>query len=183
MKRMIPPWDMAADCGSQGDSLPRADRIASIMSRPVVHFPATLTTAFGNPQLVAFTQDCPPRKGSVVPRHSLTKTTAIAIGVAFLTLSSATGALADPAPSAPNLKINEIETDGTPDWAELINLDSTPLDISGYVLTGALNKFSVVVPENTVIPAGGVYLADGTDFPALKFKKGDTFTVFEADGT
>lgn len=125
----------------------------------------------------------PADEGPVVHRHTMTRTAAIALTVAMMTLTGATVALADTASSVPNLKINEIETDGSPDWAELINLDSQDLDISGYVLTGALNKFSVVVPAGTVIPGGGVYLADGTDFPALKFKKGDTFTVFEADGT
>lgn len=116
-------------------------------------------------------------------RHTLTKTTAIALGVALMTLSGATVALADPAPATPNLKINEIETDGSPDWAELINLSSDPLDVSGYVLKGALNGFSVTLPDNTVIPAGGVYLASGTQFPLLKLKKGDTFSVFATDGT
>lgn len=115
-------------------------------------------------------------------RHTLTKMTAVALGVTMLSLSSATVALAAPDPTTPNLRINEIETDGTPDWAELINLGPEPLDVSGYVLTGALNGFSVTLPANTVIPAGGVYLASGDQFPALKFKKGDTFTVFEADG-
>lgn len=119
-------------------------------------------------------------------RHTLTKTTAIALGVTLMTLSGATVALADTAPSAssaPNLKINEIETDGSPDWAELINFSSDPLDVSGYVLEGALNGFTVTLPADTVIPAGGVYLASGTQFPALKLKKGDTFTVLAADGT
>lgn len=119
----------------------------------------------------------------MVHRHTLTKTTAIALGVALMTLSGATVALAEPTASAPNLKINEIETDGSPDWAELINFESEPLDVSGYVLKGALNGFSITLPADTVIPAGGVYLATGTEFPSLKFKKGDTFTVFAADGT
>lgn len=116
-------------------------------------------------------------------RHTLTKTTALALGVALMTLSGATVALADPAPPAPDLRINEIETDGSPDWAELINLSPDPIDASGYVLKGALNGFSVALPAGTVIPAGGVYLASGTQFPSLKFKKGDTFALFAADGT
>ena len=115
-------------------------------------------------------------------RHILTKTTAIALGVAMLTLSSATGALAAAEPTAADLRINEIETDGAPDWVELINLGAGPLDLSGFVLTGALNAFSVTVPAGTVVPAGGVYLATGEQFPALKLKKGDTLTLLEPDG-
>jgi hypothetical protein len=132
---------------------------------------------------MVFADDCPPEEGSVVPRNTLIKTTAIVLGVALTTLGGAAGASADPTASAPSLRINEIETDGSPDWVELINFSADPLDASGYVLTGSLNGFSVTLPANTVLPAGGVYVASGTQFPALKLKKGDTLTVLAADGT
>ena len=53
-------------------------------------------------------------------RRSLTRALAGALGAAILVTTGATVAFA--APAAPNLKLNEIETDVTPDWVELINL-------------------------------------------------------------
>ncbi len=111
-------------------------------------------------------------------RKSLTRALAGALGAAILATTGATVALA--APAVPNLKLNEIETDGTPDWAELINLESTPLDISGYVLTGRGNGFRVTIPEGTVVQPGSVYVAEA---PELKLKKNDLLSVYAADGT
>jgi hypothetical protein len=78
------------------------------------------------------------------------------------------------------LRINEIETDGSPDWAELINLSTQPLDASGYVLTGRENDVTLTIPSGTVIAPGAVYVAEGGDF---KFKKGDKLSLFAPDGT
>lgn len=111
-------------------------------------------------------------------RRSLTRALAGALGAAILVSAGATAAPA--APAAPNLKLNEVETDGTPDWAELINLEATPLDISGYVLTGRGNGFRVTIPEGTVVQPGAVYVAEA---PELKLKKNDLLSVYAADGT
>ncbi len=108
---------------------------------------------------------------------------AAALGVASLTLTGATAALAAPdaAPAAPNLKINEIETDGGPDWVELINLDAVPVDASGVTVTDRENAATKAIPAGTVIPAGGVTLLEGDD--VFKFKKNDRLELFAADGT
>ena len=111
-------------------------------------------------------------------RRSLTRAFAGALGAAILVTTGATVALA--APTAPDLKLNEVETDGSPDWAELINLESAPLDISGYVLTGRGNGFRVAIPDGTVVQPGQVYVAEA---PELKLKKNDLLSVYAADGT
>lgn len=111
-------------------------------------------------------------------RRSLIRIIAGALGVAALATSGATVALA--APTEPNLKLNEIETDGSPDWAELINLESSPLDISGFVLAGRGNDFRVSIPPGTVVQPGEVYVAEAAE---LKLKKNDRLSVYAADGT
>ncbi|MGD8165586.1 lamin tail domain-containing protein [Herbiconiux sp. P16] len=85
---------------------------------------------------------------------------------------------ATPAPSN-GLKINEIETNGSPDWAELINTGTEPLDASGSVLTGRGNGFTVSVPSGTVIQPGAVFVVEGGDF---KLTKGDKLSLFAPDG-
>ncbi|WP_382303979.1 esterase-like activity of phytase family protein [Herbiconiux sp. UC225_62] len=90
---------------------------------------------------------------------------------------------ADDAPSdsaLSGLKINEIETDGKPDWAELINTGTQPLDASGSVLTGRENAVSLTLPSGTVIAPGAVYVAESDTF---KLKKGDELSLFAPDGT
>ncbi|GAB3600295.1 lamin tail domain-containing protein [Microbacterium tumbae] len=77
------------------------------------------------------------------------------------------------------LKINEIETDGSPDWAELVNLSTQPLDVSGYVLTARENDVTLTLPSGTVIEPGGVLVAEDADF---KFKKNDLLSLFAPDG-
>lgn len=117
-----------------------------------------------------------------MPRPTLLTTIAAALGVAALALTGTTAALAAPdaAPAAPNLKINEIETDGGPDWVELINLDAAPVDASGVTVTGRANAAAKAVPAGTVIPAGGVTLLEGDD--VFKFKKNDRLELLAADG-
>ncbi|CAD5994001.1 lamin tail domain-containing protein [Agreia sp. COWG] len=78
------------------------------------------------------------------------------------------------------LRINEIETDGTPDWVELINTSTEPLDASGSVLTGRGNKVTLTVPAGTTIAPGAVYVAESSTF---KLKKGDKVSLFASDGT
>ncbi|KQR24370.1 hypothetical protein ASF79_04010 [Agreia sp. Leaf335] len=82
--------------------------------------------------------------------------------------------------AASALRINEIETNGTPDWVELVNTAAQPLDASGFMLTGRGNTVTLTLPSNTVIAAGAVYVAESSTF---KLKKGDKVSLFAADGT
>ncbi|WP_052521547.1 lamin tail domain-containing protein [Agreia bicolorata] len=81
---------------------------------------------------------------------------------------------------ASTLRINEIETNGDPDWVELINTATEPLDASGFVLTGRGNDVTLTLPSNTVIAAGAVYVAESSTF---KLKKSDKVSLFASDGT
>lgn len=87
-------------------------------------------------------------------------------------------------PSA--LVINEVEQDGSPDWIELYNTSSEPVDAGGLVVRD--NKDAddhVVIPAGTVIPGSGFLVletgADGSGTPGLG-KNGDSARLFEADG-
>ncbi|WP_176223216.1 lamin tail domain-containing protein [Agreia pratensis] len=88
---------------------------------------------------------------------------------------------ADQIPAAASaLRINEIETNGSPDWVELMNTATEPLDASGFVLNGRENGVTLTLPSNTVIAAGAVYVAESSTF---KLKKGDKVSLFAADST
>lgn len=79
-----------------------------------------------------------------------------------------------------SLRINEIETNGSPDWAELINTGTETLDASGYVLTGRGNAFSLTLPSGSTIAAGSVFVVEGATF---KLKKSDLLGLYAPDGT
>ncbi|HWQ98234.1 MAG TPA: lamin tail domain-containing protein [Clostridia bacterium] len=88
----------------------------------------------------------------------------IALVAAFLPLLFACTAEA-PAGNSSALVVNEVvssnkrslvdENLGTPDWIELYNSGSTPLDISGYGISDNMRDLhKYVVPEGTVLGAG-----------------------------
>ena len=81
---------------------------------------------------------------------------------------------------ASDLRINEIETDGSPDWVELINTSAQPLDASGFVLTGRANGVTITLPGATIVQPGAVYVAESSTF---KLKKGDKVSLLASDGT
>jgi hypothetical protein len=103
----------------------------------------------------------------------------------FAVPAAASADVAPPAASevsavAGGLRVNEIETDGTPDWVELINTGTEPLDASGYTLKGSANVVTYPVPSGTIVAAGAVFVAESADF---KLKKTDSLSLFAADGT
>lgn len=75
---------------------------------------------------------------------------------------------------ASGLRINEIETDGNPDWVELINTGTGSLDASGYTLASNANAKTFTVPNGTTIAAGAVYVAEGAN---VQLKKTDTLSL------
>jgi hypothetical protein len=66
------------------------------------------------------------------------------------------------APPRPNVKINEIESNGgTPgDWTELYNADSVPADISGWTFKDNDDTHVYTVPAGTIIPPGGYFIVE-----------------------
>lgn len=84
------------------------------------------------------------------------------------------------AAAASDLRINEIETDSSPDWVEVINTSAQPLDASGVVLTGRANAVTITLPSGTTIQPGAVYVAESSTF---KLKKGDKVSLLASDGT
>jgi len=105
----------------------------------------------------------------------LAATLAIA-GLALAGLVAASPALAA---GSTDIRINEIDSDGSPDWVELMNIGTAPVDVAGYVLTGLLNAGTQTLPAGTTIAAGAVLEVD----LSFGLKKGDTVSLFAADGT
>ena len=62
----------------------------------------------------------------------------------------------------PAIVVNEVETsDGEPgDWIELYNLESTEVDLSGWVVRDNDDAHVSVLPEGSVIPAGGFFVVE-----------------------
>ncbi|WP_336659637.1 lamin tail domain-containing protein [Leucobacter sp. USHLN153] len=127
-----------------------------------------------------------------MPKLIHIRNAAVTLGVASILLSGSTAAVAAPgapvpddtagaADAAPGLVINEIETDGTPDWVELYNAGDADLDASSFVVRDRENGVEKVIPEGTTVPAGGVYLLEGDD--VFKFKKNDRLSLFSTDET
>jgi hypothetical protein len=73
---------------------------------------------------------------------------------------------ADAAPVLPNIKINEIESNGgTPgDWVELFNAGSTAADLSGWVFKDNDDTHNHAIPAGTIVAAGGYYLLEEAAF-------------------
>jgi hypothetical protein len=72
----------------------------------------------------------------------------------------------DVAPALPNIKINEVESNGgTPgDWVELFNAGSTPADISGWVFKDNDDTHIYAIPAGTVVAPGAYYLLEEAAF-------------------
>jgi hypothetical protein len=66
------------------------------------------------------------------------------------------------APPRPNVKINEIESNGgTPgDWTELYNADNVPADISAWTFKDNDDTHVYTVPAGTIIPPGGYFIVE-----------------------
>jgi hypothetical protein len=105
------------------------------------------------------------------PSRSLSITVGSAL---LLTGLFAVPSAATAAEATGQLRINEIETDKSPDWVELINIGTEPLDASAFTLTGSANAVTFTVPTGTIIAPGAVYVAESADF---KLKKTDTLSL------
>lgn len=82
----------------------------------------------------------------------------------FTQTASATPGMANDcvAVETPAIVVNEVETsDGNPgDWIELYNLEDTEVDLSGWVVRDNDDAHVSVLPEGSVIPAGGFFVVE-----------------------
>ncbi|WP_221177344.1 lamin tail domain-containing protein [Nocardioides marmoriginsengisoli] len=93
-------------------------------------------------------------------------------------------------PVVPDVKINEVESNGdqVADWVELKNLGTTAANVSGWkIVDGDASHAAtpVVVPANTIIPAGGYYAiyTEINQSPGFGLGVGDSVNLFLPDGT
>ncbi|MFL6159763.1 MAG: lamin tail domain-containing protein, partial [Marmoricola sp.] len=113
-------------------------------------------------------------------------------GTFATTRTSTKGAANDcvTAPVVPNVKINEVESNGDAvgDWVELKNIGSTDADVSGWKILDndpAHVANPEVVPAGTVIQPGGYYAlyTEFTPAPGFGLGTADSVTVLLPDGT
>lgn len=106
-------------------------------------------------------------------------------GVGAFVLAYATpGAANDCVP--PTVAINEIDSNGSPDWAEIVNTGTDPVDISGWTLMDddPVGHAADVKPlaEGTILEPGEYFVFNGTDHFTFGLGNGDTVTIRNADG-
>lgn len=76
------------------------------------------------------------------------------------------------------VRINEVESDGDPDWIELANPTGDLLDVSGIVVKDDNDTHEYVIAAGTSIPANGYLVIDDLDFG---IGKDDTVRLFDGD--
>lgn len=103
---------------------------------------------------------------------------------AFVLAYATPGAANDCVP--PTVAINEIDSQGTPDWAEIVNTGAQPVDISGWTLmdNDPIGHAADVVPlaEGTILAPGEYFVFNGTDHFTFGLGNGDTVTIRDAAG-
>ncbi|CAH0125177.1 lamin tail domain-containing protein [Microbacterium sp. Bi121] len=76
------------------------------------------------------------------------------------------------------VRINEVESDGDPDWVELVNPTAEVLDVSGIVVKDDDDTHVHEIAAGTSIPANGYLVLDDLEFG---IGKDDTIRVFDGD--
>ena len=93
-------------------------------------------------------------------------------------MALATGFIASPAHAQTlNLVINEIETQGKPDWVELYNPTSSPISLKGWSIKD--DKSTDNLPSNDSVPAGGFYVYE----PEFGLGKSDEVSLLNGGKT
>ncbi|MGO2930983.1 lamin tail domain-containing protein [Microbacterium sp.] len=86
----------------------------------------------------------------------------------------------------PTVAINEINSQGAPDWAEIVNTGTDPVDISGWTLmdNDPVGHAADVMPlaDGTILAPGEYFVFDGTDHFTFGLGNGDMVTIRNADG-
>lgn len=116
--------------------------------------------------------------------HRLLRTTlAGAVASSALAVGAFVPAQADP---VTDIKVNEINSTGTPDFIELTNVGTDAIDVSGWVLADNSEKRFLVPSTAPVEPGGFVsfQVDDATNaLGGFGLGNGDSARVFLADGT
>jgi hypothetical protein len=89
-----------------------------------------------------------------------------------------------PATGYDGLVINEVVASGTPDWVEFKNTSGAAIDLTGCTISDDLmDATKGVIPDGTMIPAGGYFVIDIAD-ETVGFKIGgdEAFGIFAPDG-
>ena len=115
----------------------------------------------------------------------------LSVLTAALALGAGVTVLAAPAQAAvTDLRINEVEAGGSPDWVELVNTGSTAQALTGLVLRddSDATDHTWVIPAGLTVPAGGRLTIDQSDagvtgFPFGLGNGGDKVRLFQSDGT
>lgn len=86
----------------------------------------------------------------------------------------------------PTIAINEIDSQGTPDWAEIVNTGTEAIDISGWTLmdNDPAGHATDVMPlaDGTILQPGEYFVFNGQSHFTFGLGKGDTVTIRNADG-
>ncbi|WP_166874699.1 lamin tail domain-containing protein [Salinibacterium sp. ZJ450] len=114
-------------------------------------------------------------------RGALATLAALATTIPLLAAVPALAAEPPTTPVLPTVSINEVESDGDPDWIELVNTGAAPVDISGWAVKDDKDERTSTIPADTVLAPDGYYVIEE---PVIDFGLGkeDTARVFLADG-
>ncbi len=86
----------------------------------------------------------------------------------------------------PTVAINEIDSGGAPDWAEIVNTGTAPVDISGWTLMDddPIGHAADVTPlaDGTILEPGAYFVFNGADHFTFGLGGGDTVTIRGASG-
>ncbi len=82
------------------------------------------------------------------------------------------------------LRVNEVESNGDPvgDWAEVVNIGTDPVDISGLRFKDSDDTRTFAVAAGTTIPGGGFYALNEAEF-GFGLGAADSARLFQPDGT
>jgi hypothetical protein len=81
------------------------------------------------------------------------------------------------------VRINEVESNqGVPgDWIEFINIGTTPVDLSGFVVKDDADTRNARIPTGTILPPGGLYVIEEAQF-GFGLGAADEARLFLPDG-
>ncbi|WP_084104615.1 lamin tail domain-containing protein [Demequina sp. NBRC 110056] len=94
----------------------------------------------------------------------------------------------EPAELSGDLAINEVESNGDDtDWVEVANLTDADIDISGWAIKDDDDSRTDVVPDGSVVPAGGLLVIDqeSATYPegfTFGLGNGDMFRLYDEEG-
>jgi hypothetical protein len=116
------------------------------------------------------------------PVLSFLAATALAVSGAVMVAAPASAAVTD-------IKINEVEANGSPDWIEFVNTSGTDQSLEGLVLRDDGDDpvtHTWTIPAGFTVPANGRLVIDQnntTTYPFGLGNGGDKVRLFQSDGT